>query len=217
MSENIFMFVPNIIGYVRILLAIIACWYMQHDHIKATFCYLLSGFLDAFDGYAARFLNQGTKFGAMLDQLTDRCVTVFLLICLANFYPKWMIFFQLSMAIDISSHWIHQLAALMQGKTSHKFIDASANPIIRIYYTSRPVLFVMCAGNELFYSMLYLVYFTPGPSIIFGIGLFHIILYISTPIAILKTMISILQLFVACINIGIIDVNERAIEASKKK
>ncbi|CAL1267349.1 unnamed protein product [Larinioides sclopetarius] len=217
MSENIFLFVPNLIGYARIILAIISFYYMPSDHIKATFCYLLSGLLDAFDGYAARFLNQGTKFGAMLDQLTDRCATMCLLVTLACFYPKWMILFQLSMTIDIASHWIHQQAALMQGKTSHKFIDAAANPVIRIYYTSRPVLFCMCAGNELFYSMLYLVYFTPGPTIIFGIGLFHILLYISTPVAIVKTLISLLQLYVACMNIGIIDINERAIEARKKK
>ena len=35
-------------------------------------CYILSGFLDAFDGHAARAFNQSTKFGAMLDMLTDR-------------------------------------------------------------------------------------------------------------------------------------------------
>ncbi|KAG8194101.1 hypothetical protein JTE90_003042 [Oedothorax gibbosus] len=216
MAENIFLFVPNLIGYARILLAIISFYYMPTDYVKASFCYLLSGFLDAFDGHAARLLNQGTKFGAMLDQLTDRCATMCLLVTLSCFYPKWMLFFQLSMAIDIASHWIHQLAALMQGKTSHKFIDASANPVLRIYYTSRPVLFIMCAGNELFYSMLYLIHFTPGP-MVFGFSLVNLILKISTPIAIVKTLISILQLFIACVNIGIIDTNERAIEARKKK
>ncbi|KFM76710.1 CDP-diacylglycerol--inositol 3-phosphatidyltransferase, partial [Stegodyphus mimosarum] len=215
MAENIFLFVPNLIGYGRILLAIISFYFMPFDHVKATICYLLSGFLDAIDGHAARWLNQGTKFGAMLDQLTDRCATMCLLVTLSCFYPKWMLLFQLSMTIDIASHWIHQQASLMQGKTSHKFIDASANPIIRIYYTSRPVLFVMCAGNELFYSMLYLVHFTAGPTVL-GTGLFYLILYISTPIAIVKTFISLLQLVIASINISIIDTNERAIEASKK-
>ena len=28
----------------------------------------------------------------------------------------------------------------------------------------QPVLFAFCAGNELFFAMLYLVYFTPGPT-----------------------------------------------------
>ena len=30
-------------------------------------------------------------------------------------------------------------------------MDETSNPFIRIYYTSRPVLFGMCAGNEIFY------------------------------------------------------------------
>lgn len=52
---------------------------------------------------------------------------------------------------------------LLQGKTSHKFIDMSENPIMRLYYTNRIVLFFMCAGNEAFYAGLYLLYFTEGP------------------------------------------------------
>lgn len=52
---------------------------------------------------------------------------------------------------------------LLQGKTSHKFIDMSENPIMRLYYTNRMVLFFMCAGNEAFYAGLYLLHFTEGP------------------------------------------------------
>ena len=43
---------------------------------------------------------------------------------------------------------------------------------MRLYYTSRPVLFCMCAGNELFYASLYLLNFTSGPFYIFNIGKF---------------------------------------------
>lgn len=123
------------------------------------FFYLLSGFLDAFDGHAARYLGQGTKFGAMLDMLTDRCATMCLCVVLAMFYPKWAIFFQLSMSLDIASHWLHMHSSMMTGGSSHKAIDLSGNPILRLYYTSKPVLFLMCAGNELFFSMLYLLNF----------------------------------------------------------
>ena len=55
-----------------------------------------SGFLDAFDGTAARALNQGTKFGAMLDQLTDRAALMCLLMVLGQLYPKYMLLFQVS-------------------------------------------------------------------------------------------------------------------------
>jgi len=200
--ENIFLFVPNLIGYARIVLALISFYYMPFDYIRATFCYLLSGFLDAFDGYAARFLNQSTKFGAILDQLTDRCALLILLTVLCGFYPKYAILFQLSMVIDISSHWIHVWASMMQGKTSHKFVDPSANPVLKLYYTSRPVLFTFCAANELFYAGLYLLHFTQSPVI-------RAITIVSAPISIIKTGISIIQLVSACINVGIVDVAER--------
>ena len=44
------------------------------------FLFQLSGLLDAVDGHAARLLNQSSKFGAMLDMLTDRCATMCLLV-----------------------------------------------------------------------------------------------------------------------------------------
>ena len=57
---------------------------------------------------------------------------------------------------------IFVFTTLDQGRTSHKFVDAGGNPIMHLYYTSRPVLFAMCAGNELFYASLYLLHFTTG-------------------------------------------------------
>ncbi|CAH1982485.1 unnamed protein product [Acanthoscelides obtectus] len=90
----------------------------------------------------------------------------------------------------------------------------SENPIMSIYYTNRTVLFLMCFGNEAFYASLYLLYFTEGP-IIAGLSLFRIILYLSAPVAIVKSGITLLHLVVASKNLGIIDVNERK-DALKK-
>ncbi|XP_043942268.1 CDP-diacylglycerol--inositol 3-phosphatidyltransferase isoform X2 [Protopterus annectens] len=184
---------------------------MPTSPVLASSFYLLSGLLDAFDGHAARAFNQGTKFGAMLDMLTDRCATMCLLVNLSLLYPQFTILFQLSMTIDIASHWMHLHSSIMKGSGSHKTIDLSGNPVLRLYYTSRPVLFAMCAGNELFYCMLYLLNFTEGPEVGLGaFGLFRLILWISTPIALLKTLISLLHLVTASCNIAAIDVDERA-------
>lgn len=49
----------------------------------------------------------GTKFGAMLDMLTDRCATMCLLVNLALLYPSYTFLFQISMSLDIASHWLH--------------------------------------------------------------------------------------------------------------
>jgi len=51
--------------------------------------------------------NQGTRFGAMLDQLTDRCAFMALLMALCHFYPSLVFPLQLVAIIDIASHWLH--------------------------------------------------------------------------------------------------------------
>ena len=83
---------------------------------------------------------------------------------LATFYPQYTFWFQISMAIDITCHWLYLHTVTLQGKASHKFIDMSENPIMRIYYTNKMVLFFMCAGNEAFYAALYVMYFYTGPT-----------------------------------------------------
>lgn len=106
--------------------------------------------------------------------------------------------------------------SLLQGKSSHKFIDMSENPIMSVYYTNRTVLFLMCFGNEAFYATLYLIYFTSGPTVL-GIPLFYVILYLAAPVALVKSGISLLHLVVASRNLAIIDVNERKAAKEKNK
>ncbi|KAH9415665.1 hypothetical protein DERP_000155 [Dermatophagoides pteronyssinus] len=207
-EENIFLFVPNLIGYARIILALVSFYTMQNRPITTLVLYFLSTFLDAFDGYAARRFNQSTRFGAMLDQLTDRCGTMCLLFVLGTLYPAYLFWLQLSAVIDIASHWMHLQVSLMCGRTSHKMISLEDNPILYLYYNSRPVLFVMCFFNELFYVSLYMLYFFEGPTV-FGLGLFRLATYVSMPIAILKAFISILQLIAACYNCQQLDLDER--------
>ena len=211
-NKDIFLFIPNIIDYGRVITAILSFYYMRTNYLMASFWYLLSGLLDAIDGHVARMLDQGSKLGALLDMLIDRCATMCLLGALCYFYPDYMLFFQISMSIDITSHWFHVQSSLMKGATSHKMIDISSNPILIYYYHNRIVLFIMCSANELFYCMLYLTYFTTGP-----FYLFNIILYLSAPLALVKTVISVVQLIVACQNIASVDVADRAAAATNKK
>ena len=52
-------------GYARIVLAILSFYFMPFDYVTASICYIVSGLLDAFDGHAARMLNQG-KLGFLI-------------------------------------------------------------------------------------------------------------------------------------------------------
>ena len=89
-SENVFLFVPNLIGpfsppralyslltprfvgYSRVILAALSLNYMSYHPKYCTVLYCISCLLDAVDGHAARALGQASTFGAVLDMVTDR-------------------------------------------------------------------------------------------------------------------------------------------------
>ncbi|KAG0336204.1 CDP-diacylglycerol-inositol 3-phosphatidyltransferase [Podila humilis] len=121
--------------------------------------YSISCLLDAVDGQAARYYNQCSKFGAVLDMVTDRCTTACLLCYLASAYSTYAIVFQFLIALDVSSHYMHMYSSLTSGATSHKKISETSNPILIAYYTSNLVLFGFCFANELFFVVLYLFSF----------------------------------------------------------
>ncbi|XP_037544562.1 CDP-diacylglycerol--inositol 3-phosphatidyltransferase [Nematolebias whitei] len=210
-QENIFLFVPNLIGYARVLLALVSFFLMRCCPWPAVFCYLLSALLDAFDGHAARALDQSTKFGAMMDMLTDRCATMCLLVNLSLLYPSFTFLFQLSMCLDVASHWLHLHSSIIKGSTSHKTIDLSGNPVLRIYYTSKPVLFVMCAGNELFFCLLYVLHHIENPA-----AGFYLLLGVCGIICLLKSGISVLHLVTASQNMAAMDAAERSHRTKKQ-
>lgn len=225
-----------------------------------------------------------SRFGAMLDMLTDRCALMALVICCGCFYPDYLFYFQMSAVVDIASHWLHFHASDVTGKMTHKvsleqqiqiwdlayiefkqrvgrggtlnlwcqssdlfiyklnffsfffwknsyllldkekgrdryrkcfifcclktfhcinigvrikfYFQQSSNIVLHLYYTSRPFLFIMCLGNEAFYSLIYISHFWCGP----GIHGFHLIPFLAAlffPVALLKSMISLLHLFIA--------------------
>ncbi|KAF5985692.1 CDP-diacylglycerol-inositol 3-phosphatidyltransferase [Fusarium coicis] len=160
--ENIFLFIPNIIGYARIVLAIASLYYMPLHPRTCSFLYSVSCLLDALDGYAARIYEQSTRFGAVLDMVTDRCTTACLIVFLSSAFPRWAIVFQGLIALDLASHYMHMYATLVVSGTnaSHKSIDESKNWLLHLYYTNKNVLFALCALNELFFIALYLLCFS---------------------------------------------------------
>ncbi|KAK3902734.1 hypothetical protein C8A05DRAFT_33543 [Staphylotrichum tortipilum] len=160
--ENIFLLWPNIIGYSRIVLAFASLYYMPLHPRTCSLLYSVSCLLDALDGYAARYFEQSTRFGAVLDMVTDRCTTACLIVFLSSAFPRWAIVFQGLISLDLASHYIHMYATLAMGgaENSHKNVDKSRSRILSLYYTNKTVLFVACALNELFFIALYLLSFS---------------------------------------------------------
>ena len=129
-------------GYVRIVLAFASLYYMPLHPRTCSFLYSISCLLDALDGYAARYFEQSTKFGAVLDMVTDRCTTSCLLVFLSSAFPRWAIIFQGLIALDFASHYIHMYATMVAGgaNSSHKNIEGGGswhNRLLNIYYTNK--------------------------------------------------------------------------------
>ncbi|GBE82001.1 phosphatidylinositol synthase [Sparassis latifolia] len=218
-SENVFLFVPNLIGYSRVVLAAMALHYMNYHPKYCTLAYTVSCLLDAFDGHAARALGQTSKFGAVLDMVTDRCTTSALLCYLASAYPAYAIVFQILISLDFSSHYMHMYSSLVTGSRSHKIVTSEVSRILWFYYNDPRVLFVICAGNELFYVALYLMKWVNTPlSTSLGLSVGYLEPYtwaevmamLCFPVCALKNVINVIQLWKASKILVGVDLAERA-------
>lgn len=124
-------------GYIRIVLLFASLYYMPLHPRRCSGIYSISCLLDALAGYVARRYKQQTRFGAVLDMVTDRCTTACLLVFLASAWPRWSIVFQGLMALDLASHYVHMFATLIMGgvDSSHKKVDKQRSFLLHLYYT----------------------------------------------------------------------------------
>lgn len=228
---SVFLFVPNLIGkyhgpkcgmiltrfvgYSRVILAGGSLFYMPFHPKACTWLYIVSCLLDAVDGFAARKFNQATKFGSILDMVTDRCTTSCLLCYLSSAYPHYTFVFQILIALDLASHYMHMYSTIESGSSSHKTLKKDELWILRLYYGSKTVLFVLCAANELFFVALYLLSFPPRSpprlGYLYGIPLSYpyLLAAFSLPLCSLKQIINVVQMAKAAIVLADSDVLDR--------
>lgn len=210
--ENVYVFIPNLIGYLRIIFGLLAFWYCDEWAIFF-WCYWASYFLDCFDGVAARYFNQATRFGQMLDMVTDRCSSACLFALLAKLYPGPIGFACYSMlALDLASHYCIVYSQLLQGTVSHKKMAVDTNWLLKIYYHNQLVLFLCCLLNETFFVMAYLYFHgTVGAAPAAGyMAVIKAVAYVCAPGMALKQYLNILQLMTGCRRISEFDVANRA-------
>lgn len=205
--SRVFFYVPNVIGYVRAVLLLVAFFFALDAPVVFIVLYSLSyGILDILDGLAARMLDQRSRFGAALDMVIDRSSTSCLLAILAICYPQVAPLFFLLIALDVSSHYVHMLAS--EGR-SHKVTSrAEHGTLLHLYYSSPPFLFVLVTAHELTALALYAYSFIPGPLLeavhaglqttsVWWQSILTLILLIGLPLAALKTVISVIQFVMA--------------------
>jgi len=204
-QENIFLFVPNLIGYLRIVLTLTAIYYAFDSSFIFITAYSFGAVLDLFDGMAARHFNQSTKFGAVLDMVTDRVSTNLLYIVLAVMFPKFYFIFALLAAADYSSHWAQMYSSALSG-AHHKILSSDRNWLLRFYYSNKPFMFLNCVGQEAFLIALY-GWKHAGDSFL-GVVMWWIMV-VCLPLCALKQLINVIQLTDAMNLIAKRDAEER--------
>jgi len=210
MVSSVYFFIPNLIGYLRIISTAAAFYICFRDHQLAAVLYLIGQGLDAVDGTAARYFGQTSKLGAVLDMLTDRMSTAGLLVVLTHLYPKAWGFFTGVLILDITSHWFQVVSKHLGGAKSHK---GSENPILNFYYTFPNALLVFCVGHEFYLVCLYMLAF---PNTAFVTQIVEAVAKVCVFIFAGKTFMHFVQLYDSVKAIVALDDKDRAAAAVTK-
>ena len=133
---KVFFYVPNIIGFGRIFCSLYSFYIYETQPELFLFLYFLSFALDGLDGIAARYFNQSTAFGTVLDMVTDRFSTAGLVSILCIFYQKQIFLLLLLNILDFTSHWYRMYCTLYTGEISHKFSKTMPN-MLKFYYSNK--------------------------------------------------------------------------------
>eukprot|EP00127_Corallochytrium_limacisporum_P002476 Clim_evm33s128 gene=Clim_evmTU33s128 len=220
---DVMLFIPNVIGYFRLILLMLSVSYAFSDATKTFWFYFWGALLDMTDGYAARKFGQSSKLGAVLDMVTDR-VAFCLMTCVVASLVKdweetgwwWSTLCYVIAGIDLCSHWFHTSASLYASEQSHKATGDDKNWMLNAYYSNRALLAFLCFGNEAFFAGLYIMAWLPNGQdyvvefqgqpvhlVFTGTALF-------APIMAAKTAISIVQMWEAIKVISRIDAVEHS-------
>ena len=160
--SNVLCYVPNLVGYLRMILVVVAFYFASSlsstSRLPTLLMYFCSFVCDELDGRFARRCNQCSEFGAVLDMVTDRLATTGLLVILANMYGGRAQFWCIALIfLDISSHWFQMHSQLAIGKKGHKDMVQSRFRLLRLYYAKRAFMGYCCISTEILYLCMYMM------------------------------------------------------------
>ena len=103
----VLLYVPNILGYLRIIFAFIGMYYsIVRQPILAIFIWILASVLDLFDGKLARLLQQTSQFGILLDIVADNVLRSIVYIATCN---AASVAYYISTTVTATTHLPHNL------------------------------------------------------------------------------------------------------------
>ena len=190
---DVLCYYANIMDYFRVVAAMYAFYVAKDSPVVFVICYFISFILDAFDGMAARAAGQTSKLGATLDMVTDRISTAGLLAILSGFYEKYSVTFVYLIMLDVGSHWLQTHSGFLVNvkNDNHKNLGEKFF-LLKLYYTNRNVLGIVCLGAEVFLLLLYFNHFYPN---LMKNSAYLGFFYVNFAIYIFKQIVSIIQIF----------------------
>ncbi|XP_052788883.1 CDP-diacylglycerol--inositol 3-phosphatidyltransferase-like [Mya arenaria] len=205
-KRNVFLFVPNLIDYMRVVFLVMFCYEASYaNYYAAVCCYVVNFALDEIDGNMARWLGQTSEFGMLLDILTDEASVTCVCMVLATLYPAWLLAFQAHCVIDFMGQWTLYYYA---GRYKNNDFKTKDNWILDIYFNSYVPSFLWVYGNHVFLISLYLCNYASGPLVgAFGleIGLWKLLACVSAPLSISRLAIMLNLLLTQMYNVGQMD------------
>lgn len=182
--ENVLLYLPNIIGYLRIVCTITSFMIMisivdtaattsfnYYGWRIAILLYIGSFVGDLFDGMVARAYNQCSIYGSVLDMITDRCSTTGLLYVLSCEYNattignnsvQYRLLFLFLLLLDISSHWCQMYSSIQVSNSNNSIVhhksdegNSTKNFLVRWFYKYYWFFGYLCVGAEFTYILLY--------------------------------------------------------------
>lgn len=211
-AGDVLMYYPNLVGYLRVAFSMCAFYFALSSCVSCVACYILSFAGDLVDGKVARMFDQTSKFGGVLDMVTDRCTTAGLLTVLAVLYQERAVWFILLMVIDLSSHWVHVISTANEGHHKAAATLRDRHLLLRLYYGVYPFFGYLCVGTEFFYVFLYVLAFFPDAAL-GNLSLAALTWLVCFPACLLKQFVNVAQLNSACYAIAEVDAQERNAKA----
>ena len=85
--------VPNVLTLLRMIAAPLLAYFLMRRYLEyALYLFILAALTDALDGFIARHFQQYTAFGAALDPLADKLITLtcIVILTLQGLVPIWL-------------------------------------------------------------------------------------------------------------------------------
>ncbi|CAH3110180.1 unnamed protein product, partial [Pocillopora meandrina] len=161
---------PIFTDYVRIILTLASFYNMTRRPLLTVALYFTSGIiLDVADGVSARYFDQCSKFGELLDVLLDRCGRIGMMMALCTFYPQHLFLLQLLVCLEVTGSFANLYrCALITHSVDVSAKTRSQDPwLVRIFF-KEPITTLVIVGQDVCVAMLYLLHFSPGPMVSLG-------------------------------------------------